>query len=276
MSEKAKLGRIGVSLKRTLTFLFLLCAVSLVAFYVHIFFLPRSPFLPRSESYAPFERHYHLSTRFPFVTSYFLMLPKDYDPAKWRYPVVMFLHGVSRHMAGGKHLKIPERRNRYPVIVYIPIAPPLHYWAGPGPSPMPEALPGAMETLESIKSDYSVDENRIYITGYSMGGVGTYAALSRYHGIFAAAAPLAAAWDPAQADRIEHIPIWVFQGAHDHSARLNRLMVKEMKKEGIRVRLTDYPNKGHNIWDDVYRDEKLWDWLLSQQNAAVMSASESG
>ena len=125
--------------------LFWITAVLLVVFYGHILFLPRSPFLPREASYWPYERHYHFSLRFPFITSYFLMLPKDYDPTK-RYPLVMLLHGVSRHMAAGKALGMRDRREKYPFIAYIPIAPPAHYWAGTGSfSFIPEALPGAME-----------------------------------------------------------------------------------------------------------------------------------
>lgn len=245
--------------------LFWIVAGLLAAFYVHIIFFPRSPFLPRDASYKPFERHYHFSARFPFVTSYFLMLPKDYDPEK-RYPLVMLLHGVSRHMAAGKALKMRDRRKAYPFIVFIPIAPPAHHWAVPGKIKIiPEALPLAMDALESIKNEYSVDASRIYVSGFSMGGVGTYAALARYHNVFAAAAPVAAVWDPRDVPNMDHVPVWSFQGALDEYAHLNRVMIEDMRKEGMDVKFTDYPNKAHYIWDEVYRDDALWDWMMAQK-----------
>ncbi len=246
--------------------LFWIIAASVIAFYSHILFFPRSPFLPRSSSYEPFERHYHLSTKFPFITSYFLMLPEDYDPEQEEYPLVMMLHGVSRHMYAGSALKHNKRRKKYRVIAYIPIAPPVFTWVNPFEEDIkPEALPVAMEILESLKQEYSVDENRIYITGYSMGGVGTYAALERYKDVFAAAAPVAGAWLPEKAYDLDDIPIWIFQGAKDPYAPLGRAVYSELKQFYRNVKFTDYPTRGHSVWGDVYEDNEFWDWLVTQE-----------
>src|SRR5690606_32890420 len=88
--------------------LLLVLLVFPAVYYAHIFTQPVSPFEPREASYAPFERHYQFSFRFPFVTPYFLMIPENYQPERYSYPLVVMLHGASRHMYGGKVLADPR------------------------------------------------------------------------------------------------------------------------------------------------------------------------
>ena len=233
-------------------------------YYAHVLTQPLSPFQPRDESYAPFERHYHFGWKFPYITTYFLMLPEGYDASE-QYPLVMMLHGVSRHMDGGKDLMEPSMRENYRVIAIIPIAPLLFRWAHPYKDKDPlQALPIAMDVLKSVTQKHSVDQGRIYLTGYSMGGEGVYGALCRYHGIFAAAAPLDAPWDPAQADKIENIPLWVFQGETDGFAPLGRKMAEEMALQKLDVQFTEYP-MGHGAWTRAYKDTAFWSWLMAQE-----------
>lgn len=242
---------------------FSLCIIS---FYGYILLYPINPLLARQEAFSYFERHNYVSSNYPYAMSYYLMLPEDYAPSK-RYPLIMLLHGSSRHMVGAKALMSSERRKKYPVIAYLPIAPPFFCWSNPFDvwSPVPEALPMAMKNLEEIKSSYSVDEKRIYITGYSMGGTGTFAALRKYQGTFAAAVIVAPVWNTKFAKETEDIPIWVFQGSEDKYASSNRSIVKQLQKVGLDVQFTEYEGKGHAIWNDVYKDDEMWDWLLLQK-----------
>ncbi len=259
--EPKKFGRLPF--KSLLLGFFSLCVL---LFYGYILIYPINPLLAKNESFSHFERHNYVGSRYPYVTAYYLMLPEDYDSSK-RYPLIMLLHGSSRHMVGGKALMTPERRKKYPVIAYLPIAPPFFCWSNPFDvwSPVPEALPIAMENLEQIKKTYSVDENRIYVTGYSMGGTGTFAALRKYHGTFAAAVIVAPVWNTKFAEETEDIPIWVFQGSKDKYASSNRKIVKQLQKGGQNIRFTEYEGKGHAIWSDVYKDDEMWDWLFQQE-----------
>ena len=178
----------------------------------------------------------------------------------------MMLHGVSRHMYGGKALKHYKRRKKYRVIAYIPIAPPVFTWANISEGGFkPQALPIAMETLESLKQEYSVDKNKIYITGYSMGGIGTYAALERYKGIFAAAVPVAGAWSPERVYNFDDIPIRIFQGSSDYYTPLARALHNDLKLFKRDAEITIYPNTGHNSWEPTYDDDEFWDWLIEQK-----------
>ena len=224
-------------------------------FYAYILTQPISPFLPRNQPYAPFERHVAFSSHFPFVVSYFLMVPENYQPRKHTYPLVMMLHGISRHMYGGKVLARSVMRSNFPFFVIIPIAPAGFVWAvPPGLARQPEALPLAMDVLHSVERQYSINDRQIYLTGYSMGGVGTWAALSRYHNVFAAAAPTDSWWDPAQAAGMDAIPVADV-----------RLLAQNLKQNGHEVYYTEYPYQGHGAWVPAYENVDFWMWLIRQQ-----------
>ncbi|MCE7887050.1 MAG: hypothetical protein DYH13_06070 [Alphaproteobacteria bacterium PRO2] len=251
--------------------LILIFSIFIPFYYANIFTQPKSPFEPRNESYAPYQRHTYFTWRFPFVSSYFLMLPENYNPQKHTYPTVMMLHGVSRHMYGGKVLSRPEMRAYFPFIVIIPIAPWGYAWTMPQKKLLrPEALPIAMDILYSVEKNYSVDRNKIYITGYSMGGFGVYGALSRYHGVFAAAIPTDAVWEPAWAVNMDNIPMWIFNGKQDNQmpVEVARSLATELKQQGRDVYYTEFPKQGHGVWIQAYENPKLWAWLTSQSKVS--------
>lgn len=231
---------------------------------------PVSPFEPREEPFAPYERHVHIGWRFPFVTSYFLMAPENYQPDKYTYPVVLMLHGTSRHMYGGKVLAHPLMRKSFPAFVLIPIAPFGFTWALPERLTLrPQALPVAMATLRSVMKNYSINPEQVYVTGYSMGGLGTFGALTRYHGVFAAAAPTDAIWEPGQVETFDDIPVWMFQGEQDTtaSAAVARQVAAAMHERGRPVFYTEYPRQGHGAWVRAYEDADFWSWLFQQRRS---------
>ncbi|HEU0142196.1 MAG TPA: hypothetical protein VFQ79_20915 [Bryobacteraceae bacterium] len=254
-------------LRRNFDFLLILL-VLLPLFYLYGLFYPVSPFEPREESFAPYERHYHFSFRFPFVTSYFLMVPENYQPEKHTYPLVLMLHGASRHMYGGKVLARPIMRENLPFFAVIPIMPFGYTWASPKTfSLRPQALPLAMSTMRSVMKNYSINENQVYVTGYSLGGIGTYAAVTRYPGVFAAAAPTDAYWNPETADRIDDVPIWIFHGVQDQGMPVAyaRMLAAGLQQLGRDVRYTEYANRGHGAWIPAYENPDFWMWLIRQQ-----------
>ena len=248
--------------------LILIFSIFLPFYYLYIFTQPISPFLPREDSFAPFERHAHFSFYPPFASSYFLMLPQDYDPEKYTYPLIMMLHGASGHMYGGKVLLRPEMRAQVPAIVLIPLAPFGFVWEGIGSGiPKPSALPGAMSALRAVMKNYSVDQSKVYVTGYSMGGIGTYAALARYHDVFAAGAPIDGHWPRERLKELDHVPLWVFHGAQDQSMPVSnsREVTQILKASNRAVFYTEYPHYGHGSWEPAYDSPAFWAWLLQQK-----------
>lgn len=248
--------------------LLIVFAIFIPLYYANVLTQPKSPFEPRNESFAPYERHTHFTWRFPFVSSYFLMLPGDYNPQKHTYPLVLMLHGASRHMYGGKVLARPEMRARFPFIVLIPIAPWGFAWAMPKTELLrPEALPIAMEILRSVQKQHGVDSNKIYITGYSMGGFGVYGAISRYHDVFAAAIPTDSVWNPARSVEMDNVPLLIFHGKQDDQMPVGtaRSLVMALKEQGRDVHYTEYANRGHGAWIPAYENPEFWMWLIRQR-----------
>ena len=250
---------------RDLILFFLICAS---IFYWHVLTQPISPFLPRDEPHVPFERHHQFTTHFPFVTSYFLMVPDNYQPEKYVYPLVVMLHGASTHMYGGKVMARPEMRKHFPAFVLIPIAPYGAVWAMPNKNLFrPQALSLAIDAMESVIDQYSIDKSRVYITGASMGGAGTYGALIRYPGVFAAAAPTDGGWIPEQAGYLDNIPIWILHGTQDNVVPVivARAMASVLKQARDNVLYTEYQGYGHGVWKPTYENPKFWYWLFSQK-----------
>ncbi|MDB4703992.1 prolyl oligopeptidase family serine peptidase, partial [Akkermansiaceae bacterium] len=119
---------------------------------------------------------------------------------------------------------------------------------------------------ESIKK-LPVDKKRIYVTGLSMGGFGTWDIVQRMPKIFAAAMPVCGGGDAELASEIKTVPIWVFHGGSDNVVKTKRSqdMVTALEKVGSKVKYTEYEGVGHNSWDRTYRDENALRWLFHQK-----------
>ena len=192
---------------------------------------------------------------------YLLYLPKDYD-AKPASPLLLFLHGMGERGDNLDALKVYgppqmiEKGQDLPFIVVSPVCPDTRSW---------ESMPMELTALlDDIIEKYKVDQDRIYVTGLSMGGFGTWALAQYTPDRFAAIAPICGGGDPRAAKRIAHIPAWVFHGAKDNTVPLERSekMVKALKDNGGNVRFTVYPNTGHNSWIEAYATPELFEWLL--------------
>jgi predicted peptidase len=125
---------------------------------------------------------------------------------------------------------------------------------------------------ESICDRFAVDPDRVYLTGYSMGGFGTWQTAGYDPHRFAAIAPLAGGGDVGQANRLKDLPIWAFHGEDDDTVPLEtgRAMVEAVRKCGGRVKFTVYPQVGHGICDLTYNNEQFYEWLLAQRRSASL------
>lgn len=197
--------------------------------------------------------------------NYLLSLPKDYDQ-KPSWPLLLFLHGAGER---GDNLdlvkkhgppKLIEAGQQFPFIVVSPQCPKDHWW-----EPLELNV-----LLDDLVEKYKVDQDRIYLTGLSMGGFGTWALAAYHPDRFAALAPICGGGDLVWIKRIAGIPVWVFHGAKDPVVPLARSeqMVDALKKKDAPVKFTVYPEAGHDSWTEAYADPQLYEWLLQQKRPA--------
>lgn len=126
----------------------------------------------------------------------------------------------------------------------------------------------AMELLPGIEKEFSnIDTNRIYITGLSMGGFGTWDALARHPEMFAAAVPICGGGDMETVRKFAQIPIWDFHGHDDYvvQPQRSRNMIAALSNFGAIPHYTEYSNTGHDAWKKAYEDPDLLSWLFSQK-----------
>jgi predicted peptidase len=121
--------------------------------------------------------------------------------------------------------------------------------------------------LKFVKKKYNVDENRVYLTGLSMGGFGTWAWAAEHPERFAAIAPICGGGDPKKAKKYGSMPIWAFHGDRDRAVPLQKSqeMVDAVRAVKGNVKFTVYKGVGHNSWDRAYDTEELYTWLLEQK-----------
>ena len=207
--------------------------------------------------------------------NYLLHLPASYYDSEKKWPVILFLHG-----GGGRGDNLDRvRRQGTPRIVreldsmpFISVAPQVprggEGWGGNFRSAYVDAL------LDELIAKYNVDESRMYITGQSMGGSGTWSILSRYPDRFTAAAPICGGGRTEDVPRVKHLPLWVFHGAKDHKVPLQRSvdMVMALKEAGAKVKFTvypiGYPGNAHDAWTKTYTNPELYEWFLKHRRQA--------
>ena len=202
--------------------------------------------------------------RTPRAIDYLLYLPTGYGRrAGKRWPVILFLHGAGER---GNDLnkvkvhgppKILQKRTDFPFIVVSPQCPASSWW-----EPLPLKV-----LLEEVQEKYRVDPDRVYLTGLSMGGFGTWDLAVRYPERFAAIAPICGGGKPLLADRIKNVPVWVFHGDADPVVAVKQSdeMVEALKRVGADVKYTRYPGVGHDSWTATYDNAELYQWFLSHR-----------
>ncbi len=220
------------------------------------------------------------------VLPYRLLKPEGYDPAgKTAYPLVIFLHGAGERgddnelqlAEGVKEFAKPEARKKHPAFVIAPQCALNNSWGHIKKidghltllkTPEPTLYTGlTLELAEALPKEFRIDPKRIYITGLSMGGFGTWDVLARYPDRFAAALPICGGGIEDTAASFAKVPIWVFHGAVDPEVEveLSRHMVEALRKAGGKPGYTEYPDVGHESWDQTYRNPDVLDWLFAQK-----------
>ncbi|MEO7412242.1 MAG: prolyl oligopeptidase family serine peptidase, partial [Opitutaceae bacterium] len=233
---------------------------------------------------------------------YRLFIPPAYS-AKVKYPILIYLHGRGqrgtengRRVYGGglflgrRSIVSPVMQQTFPAIIIVPQcsdktqneewakwvgnapATPFQglgkdgsYVLAPEPSDSGKAV---LELIEATLRDYSVDPRRVYLTGISMGGFGTWEYVSRRPELFAAAVPMAGYSDPRQIDRFAKIPFWIFHGGADESNPVqgSRTMYALLQKAAADVRYTEYPNTRHSpTFSKAWTEADLLPWIFSQR-----------
>ena len=256
----------------------LLRIVSLAVLLPAVLFLSSNRPLGAADGYQP---HVYKNADGQ-VLPYQLLKPGNYDPGK-KYPLVLFLHGAGErgtdNQAQLKHVTAifttPENREKYPCFVLVPQCPPDRKWAEVDWSaqhhltPKKPSIPLAMsmDVIAQLEKEYSIDAKRLYVMGLSMGGYGSWDAISRYPETFAAAVPICGGGDETKAAAIAKIPVWVFHGDHDGAVNVarSRNMVAALKKAGGTPKYTEYPGVGHNSWEPASKDPQLLPWLFGQK-----------
>ncbi|WDE97574.1 prolyl oligopeptidase family serine peptidase [Lentisphaera profundi] len=221
---------------------------------------------------------------------YRIVKPDNYDPEK-QYPLIVALHGAwgrgtdnkSRAIDAFTFLSDPAIRKKYPAFIITPQCPSKKQWAntpwGKGTYSIDkveisEPIALVLEIIESVREEFAIDGNRIYATGQSMGGYGTWDIIMRRPHLFAAAIPVCGAGDLSQAQNLAHLPIWCFHGDKDTVVPFSasRQMDKKMKALGNENWIyTEFPGVGHGSSKPAWNTAELIPWLFSQTKATGKS-----
>lgn len=207
------------------------------------------------------------------------------------YPLVVFLHGKGERgndnelqlKHGLKLFADDEGMKRFPAIVIAPQCPEDELWsttlAQKDTTPSMDAQPTpamrlVIELLDSMLLTESVDPDRVYVTGLSMGGFGTFDLITRRPTLFAAAVPVCGGGDPSPAKlrRLLKMPIWVVHGTEDKVINIDRSreMVFALESGGATPKYSELNGFGHNVWDATYSDLELYNWMFSQSKKGAI------
>ena len=217
-----------------------------------------------------------------FTLPYRLYIPKNYDCGEM-YPLLVFLHGAGergtdneKQLLHVQHLFNDPTSPVYDAIVLAPQCPEESQWVlwpwekGNYNIDVTPESPG-LETLcmliDECRDFYNIDDDRLYVTGLSMGGFGTWDLLSRHGARFAAGMPVCGGGDPSYAELLKRIPVRMFHGSEDDAVPVacSRQMYAAIRKAGGQIiDYTEFDGAGHGIWGTVYEDRDNIDWLFSQ------------
>jgi predicted peptidase len=198
---------------------------------------------------------------------YWIYLPSDYDanPSE-KWPLVLFLHGSGERGDEIEKVKIhgpPKlvgQGKEFPFVLVSPQCPVGSRWNA-------EELDQLVDELTEL---FRVDGQRLYVTGLSMGGSGTWSLISAQPGKFAAAMPLCGRGDLEAAEKIAKTPIWVLVGDKDRAETVQncRDMAAALSQAGGETKLTVYPDLPHDCWTVTYDNPEVYAWLLSHRRTA--------
>jgi predicted peptidase len=198
--------------------------------------------------------------------NYLLYVPPAYArDATSDWPLILFLHGSEQRgddpslLNDLALLSFAEKSGDFPFVAVLPQCPPNVHWS-------PRVVKSVLDSVESM---LRIDQVRVYLTGFSMGGYGTWQTAAAFPHTFAAIAPICGMSDLPEVPRLTGIPIWAFHGAQDINVPVteSRKMIDTLQKSGADARLTVYPFLAHDCWTMTYRDSRLYLWFLDHSLA---------
>lgn len=216
------------------------------------------------------QQHETFEKQITLHLNYLLSLPPGYESSpdkKW--PLILFLHG-----SGERGVKLDDVKKHGPpaiidkdadsvlareFVVVSPQCPSGHWWK----------TDELNYLLDDVMNKYHVDPDRVYLTGLSMGGFGTWDLAANYPDRFAAIVPMCGGGNLQMARRLKHLPIWVFHGDADPAVPVQRSdeMVSALKKLGADVTYTRYAGVGHDCWTRSYANPELYAWMLAHKRS---------
>lgn len=204
---------------------------------------------------------------------YWLYTPAAYDkddatrePDGW--PLLLFLHGAGERGDNLDLVKIHgppkflDERDDFPFVTISPQCP----TGGPFRPDLwnPHEL---MALIDAVCAEHRIDKKRIYVTGLSMGGYGSWRLAAHYPERIAAAIPICGGGETKWAEQLKQVPLWAFHGDADNVVPLkaSEEMAEAVRAAGGDVELTVYKGVGHNSWTETYDNPKIYEWLLEHK-----------
>ena len=215
------------------------------------------------------------------TTRYRLLKPLKVEAGK-QYPVVLYLHGAGERGDDNiNQLKYfpewmtrPEWREKYPCYLIAPQCPEKVYWsARRRPTDSPAEQPAVAETdaayaiLQSLLTELPIDQKRIYLTGLSMGGYGSWSLAAEHPQQFAAVVPICGGGKAEWAEKLKDLPLWAVHGGADNVVPVaqSRTMIEALKAAGANPHYTELDGVGHDSWTPAYNDPKgPLPWMFEQ------------
>ncbi|MBH8551306.1 prolyl oligopeptidase family serine peptidase [Nostocaceae cyanobacterium CENA357] len=201
--------------------------------------------------------------------NYLLFLPDRQKTPEQLIPTIIFLHGAAERGFNLENVKrqgipqIVEEHPNFPFIVISPQCLPGQYWS----------VPPLSILLDQAIASYPIDGDRIYLTGLSMGGYGTWRWATTEPQRFAAIAPVCGGDNPLKARNLKNLPVWAFHGAQDHVVPLRESgnMVSVLQACGGNVKFTVYPEADHDSWTQTYNNPELYEWFLQHRRQPTVA-----
>ena len=209
---------------------------------------------------------------------YRLFIPENYDQGK-KYPLVLWLHGGAgrgddnlKQISGGNTIGShvwtqPEKQSEHPCFVVAPQCPDNELWATVETARPTRQMRLVIELLRDLAGTFSLDAQRFYVAGQSMGGFGAWSVITEHPDMFAAAVPICGGGDESAAQKMAGLPIWAFHGEKDEavSVERSRKMIAAIRHAGGTPRYTEYKGAGHVIWDRVFHEPELLPWVFASR-----------
>ena len=212
--------------------------------------------------------------------SYRILKPLNYNSNK-QYPVHLFLHGagergndnVSQLVHGGKLFLKKENREQYNSWVIFPQAPKNDWWGYKDPYKFDynvkesKAMSLVVKLMDDFTQRKDVNPNKVFVSGLSMGGMGTFVILNLRPEMFAAATPICGDGDPSLVSNYsKKVPVWIFHGSDDTvvSPKKSLKMAKAIIENGGSPKITFYENVGHDSWNNAFAEKNFLKWIHSK------------